>query len=936
MRLKIFALIALFFLAACAGKTNHPIMPDDDFVLPFSNKTITGSLENGLKYYIRYNDFPSDKIEFRLNVRSGSLNETERELGIAHFVEHMAFNGTKNFKSNDLIKFMEAAGLVFGMDSNAYTSYKNTIYRLTVPSDNETLLKDAFGILRDWADGVTFDPAEIEKEKGVIIEEWRSRNDAGRRVSQKSIEYIYYGSLYPIREPIGLVDIISGADRGLLKGYYDKWYTASNSALIVVGNIEPLKAEEMVKRYFSTMEKKSYPPKADDFVPLKDGVRFGVISDPELVYTTFSINFFEEEGQISTYKHLKKYILESGALNMLNNRVEAAILEKRRELLSFHAAKSYMDGNLSMLRFIVTTRPETIENDLKIALTEIERTKRFGFTEVELKEIIANQKTFWERAASPDYKYQSSKYAWALSDYDTYGGHFTEYSQDKDLIDRIYSETTLADYNSALNTLLKSGSTLLLVTAPERDLGKIALDADKFIKIKAETAAMELEPIVTESFVDKLIESIPQGGEVQTRTAYGNVDGELITYNNGVRLFIKKSAADKGHFSLAAKKAGGLSILNDNDSLYINIVPVAIGASGFDNITRRQLQMLTAGKQAAVNPVASEYMFEFIGGGDSADIETFFQLLYKYFTAAKVDENVFSSIIIAAENSLVNIEKDKLTGFFREAAKAMFNSRYRRNYLLSSDLPSITAELLQKLYRANFADAGNFVFVLSGDLNVDEVAELGRIYLGGLPPSEKKSAAKNRGVALNKQFGIIEGQGDVEKKSTVQIRFDKDIKPLKDGEYIISLARRILQQRIRENIREDKSGAYSVNTSISYNGDPVPLFSGWISFTCDPDRKDELISEIGAILKDFAENGITEEEFATVKAQQSAVYESSKDINTFWANTISYALITDDKLLSVDEYKELIASIPLESVEKAISEFMSDMRLFIAVYNPKG
>jgi zinc protease len=863
------------------------------------------------------------------------LNETERELGIAHFVEHMAFNGTKNYKSNDLIKFMEAAGLVFGMDSNAYTSYKNTSYLLTVPSDNETLLKDAFGILRDWADGISFDPVEIEKEKGVVIEEWRSRNDAGSRVRRKSSEYIYADSLYPLREPIGLVDIISGADRALVKGYYDKWYAASNAALIVVGNIEPSKAEEMVKSYFASMEKKSYPPKADDSVPLKDGVRFGVISDPELTYTAFSINFFEEEGQISTYKHLKKYLLESGALNMLNKRVGGAILEKRTDLLSFRAGKSNMDSNLSMLRFMVTTKTETIENDLKTAFTEIERARRFGFTEEELKEFIANQKTFLERAASPDYKYQSNKYADALSDYDTDGGYFTEFSQDKELVDRVFSETSLDDYNAAFNALLKSGSILFLVTAPERELGKIALDADKFIKIKDETAAMELEPVVTEAVADKLIENIPQSGEVQSRIAYSNVDGELITYSNGVRLFIKKNTADKGHFALAARKAGGLSSLNDNDSLYMDIVPRAIGASGFDNITRRQLQLLTAGKQVSVSPAVSEYMFEFMGGGDSADIETFFQLLYKYFTAAKVDENAFSSIIKSAENSLANTEKDKLTLFFREAARTMYNKKYRRSYLLSSDLPSITPERLQKLYKLNFADAGNFVFVLSGDLDVDSAAELGRVYLGSLPAPEKKSAAKNRGVALNKPFGIKEGRGDVENKSTVQIRFDKDIKPLKDGEYIISLARRILQQRIRENIREDKSGAYSVSAAIGYNEYPTPVFFGRIFFTCDPDRKDELISEIRAILKNFAENGVTQAELATAKAQQSALYESAKDMNAFWANTLSYALVTDDKLLSVEEYKELVASIPLESVEKAVSAFMKDMRLFIAVYNPE-
>ncbi|MDR2400145.1 MAG: insulinase family protein, partial [Deferribacteraceae bacterium] len=744
MRFKFFALfVIILFIAACAGKgmLAPSVELSEDFVLPFSDKTVTGSLENGFKYYIRYNDFPADKIELQLNVRSGSLNETEEERGIAHFVEHMAFNGTKNYKSNDLIKFMEAAGLVFGKDSNAFTAYKNTRYLLTIPSDNATLLEDAFGIMRDWVDGVSFDPKEIEKEKGVIIEEWRSRNDAANRVRRKSAEYIYAGSLYPLREPIGLTEVVSGADRDLVKGYYDKWYAASNSALVIVGNVDTVKAEDMVKRYFGELKKKDTPKRADDTVPLSNGTVLGIISDPEITSASFSITFFEEEGRISRYKELKKSFLESGALNMLNKRVGAAILEKRTDLLSFRSGKANMDNNLSMLRFIVMTKPENLENDIRTALIEAEKAKRFGFSETELKEFITNQKTFLERAASPDYKYQSSKYAESLADYDTSGGYFTEFTQDKALLDRIFSETELADYNRAFSNLLKSKSVLVLVTVPERDKSRIILKAEDFVNILGEIAAMALEPDVQEISVDKLIDNIPQGGDILSRKRYENVDGELITYANGVRLFVKKNAADKGHFTFEARKPGGLSALKDDEVVDMDILPQVIASSGFDNITGRQLQMFMAGKRVNAAPSVSEYSFEFGGGGDSVDIETLFQLLYKNFTAPNVDKNAFASIIKRLETSLINTEKDKKTLFFRDAVKAMNNSKYRRNYLLSGDLAAITPELLLKLYKANFGDAGNFVFVLAGDLDIESAAEYGRIYLGGLAAPEKKSAA---------------------------------------------------------------------------------------------------------------------------------------------------------------------------------------------------
>jgi zinc protease len=940
IKVKFYTLTLLLFIVACAAKTVPDVdfaetLAPGDFFLPFSDRVTVGSLENGFKYYIRYNDFPSDKVEIQLNVRTGSLNETDRERGIAHFVEHMAFNGTKNYESNDLIKFMEAAGLVFGKDSNAFTSYKTTRYLLTVPSDNATLIDDAFKIMRDFADGVSFDPREIEKEKGVVTEEGRSRNDAAYRMRRQSTEYIFADSLYPLREPLGLMDVVASADRALVKGYYDKWYTASNEALIVVGNIEPAAAEEMVKKYFSSMKKQETPEKASDYVPIKNELRFGLISDPEARATLFSVMLFDKRGRIDTYGRLKRYFLESGTMSMLNKRVRGAIAEKRTELSSFSGGISYHDNNMATFRFTVTTTPEGLESDLAAALAEIERAKRFGFTETEIREFAANQKTFYERAAAPDYKHQSSGYAGDLADYDSAGGTFTEFSQDKELIDKILDESDISDFNSAFNALFDSDSILVLVTVPEREREKITLNAERFKAAAAQVAAADLAPEVAENPVDKLMDKIPEGGAVKSEKVYENVGGTLITYDNGVRLFIKTNPIDNGHFAFAARKPGGNSVLKDDEARYTDLATQAAEASGFDNITMRQLQILTAGTRANVRSAVSEYMFEFIGGGDSDDMETFFQLLHKKLSAATVDENTLSAIIKPLETRLLNTEKDKRTAFFRQTTELMYNNKYRRGYLLSSDLPAITPEKLFNLYKTNFEDAGNFAFVISGDLDVQKTVELGRIYLGSLPAPEKKSFAVNRGVALAKPSGVSQGYGDVENKSTVQIRFDKDVKPLKNGEYIIPLVHRVLDRRVREDIREDKGGAYSVSVSLSYGVYPEVRFSGSLMLTCDPKRKDELISEIHVILENFTEKGITEDELSVAKAQHNAQYDSVKDVNAFWTNLISYNLVLDEEILSVDELKEIIASVTLQDAENAVAALMRDMRIYTSVFNPE-
>lgn len=933
VRRLITALAAVF---ACGFLLNSAAWAGVEEKLPFSDKIIYGKLENGLQYYIRQNDLPMDKAELRLNVRTGSLNETEAERGVAHFVEHMAFNGTRNFKGNDLIKFMEELGLTFGQHSNAYTSSENTYYQLSVPAERDELIADSFKIMRDWADGITFDEKEIEREKGVITEEWRMRNDMRSRIRNMSREYLLEGSLYPQRDPIGLMEIIASADKALLKGYYDKWYTPENMSVIVVGNIDPEKAEKLIKQNFASLKAKKTPEKADTSVPFQEGLRVRTITDPEAASVSLSYNIFSREGRVETYEHLRRNVLESGAMSMLNKRVAAKILEKRSELLSFRAGKSGMTDSLALTRFSIMTRPETIDSDIKEMLTEIERVKRYGFNADELREFVTSQKTYLERAASPDYKYPSDKYADMIAQYDTFGGHLTEFTQDKALLDRIFGETDIKDYNEAFSRLLLSDSRMVILTMPERDADKISVTEEKFLKILSEAEKSEIKAEASGGILDKIISKEPEGGIIKSRKSFANVDGELITYGNGVRLFIKNNPVDKNRFMLTAKKPGGFSVMGDEEILYADFMQKALIASGFQGISRRELQTFLAGKRVNAAPSVTGSTFDFGGGGDSEDMETMFQLIYKYLTAPDIDRNAFDALIKSTANSLENAEKDKKTVFFRDAAEKMLNDNYRRGYLLEADLPGITPEKLMKIYKAYFSDINNFIFVISGDVDREKTAELGRRYLGGLPAVNVRAEAVDRGIRLKDKYGTAEGFGDVENRSTVMIRFDKDVEYTANGRYSTSLLRRVLNQRMRENIREDMGGVYSVSAFISYSDYPETVFSGRVSFTCDPARRDGIIEEVLRIINDIAENGITSKELETAKNQQNVQYDASGEDNRFWAGTIVFDFIRDEPVLSVGELKEIVNGISLESVNAFAAEYMKDMRIFAASYNPEA
>jgi zinc protease len=929
------SLLIIFLVAvlcSCGAKNNTAT--DTVEQLPFSDKIISGTLDNGVRYYIKKNDFPSDKVELRLNIRSGSLNETEKERGVAHFVEHMAFNGTKNFQGNDLIKFMDSVGLTFGQHSNAYTSSDNTNYKLSVPADNAQLIEDSFMILRDWADGISFDPEEIEKEKGVITEEWRGRNDVRNRMRLLSREYLLEGSLYVHRDPIGLMEVIAGANKDLLKGYYDKWYTAGNMSVMVVGNIEPEKAKELVEKYFASLENKKSPEPADGSVPLIEGLRIKKATDPEATSFSVTYSLFRKEGKVETYPHLRQNLLELGAMNMLNKRVASKILEKQVELLGFRGGKSETNG-LGITRFTITSRPESFDSDIREMLTEIERVKRYGFTQDELQEFVISQKTFLDRAASPNYKHPSEKYVDMIVSYDNYGGHLTEFTQDKLLLDRIFAETTLNDYHVAFNQLLDSNSKLLMLSMPERDADKVSIDEEKFNAILDSVASTELERPDESGFLDKLIDKEPKGGVIVSKVALPKVDGTLITYGNGTRLFVKNNTKEKNRFSLTAKKQGGLSVLSDEEVLYTSLMQDVISASGFAGISRRELQTFMADKRVNVAPSVTATTFDFGGGGDSEDLETFFQLIYKLVTAPDVDPNALAAILKSTETAIRNNEKDKQAVFFRDLSQTMLNDNYRRTHLIESDLEKVTSEKLLSLYKKNFTDINNFIFVISGDVDADKAAELGRIYLGGLPSSGKESKALNREVKLRNKFGRASGYGDVENRSTVLVRFDNDIEKIEQGEYYSIVLRRILNQKLRESVREDMGGVYSVSTALGYTDFPATNFSGRVSFTCDPARQDEIIDEVLRVIKYVTENGVTEKELAIAKNQHSVQLDSAAEQNRYWIGDISNMLIKGEDVLSIEEKKEILNSLTLENVNKYSKEFLKDMRVFVAVYNPE-
>ncbi len=905
----------------------------DSDPLPFSDQIIVGKLKNGLTYYIKQNDFPVNKIEMRLNVRSGSLDESDKERGVAHFVEHMAFNGTKNFKGNDVIKFLEKVGLSFGTHSNASTSTDFTNYQLSIPSDNKKLIEDSFKIFRDWADAISFDEKEIEKEKGVVVEEFNSRNDSRYRLGVKSREILFKDSLYAVRDPIGDMDVILNADKALLKGYYDKWYRASNMSIIVVGDINVEQIEKMIKDTFSSLSADELSQKADKNTPVQKGLSVHTISDPEAKSSSISITYLKDEGRVKTFADLKKRLLEQASVSMLNKRVSLKILEDKSDLISFSSATNNYSDNLYVTRFNVVTTPTNINTDIEALLIEIENIKRNGFNQQELDEFILKQQSALTRFTQPDYKDSSERIASMISSYDIKKDYLTEYHQDKILFDKILNESKLSDYNKAFNKLTDNENKVVLVSVPERDLDKVVVDSKTFKSIEKKVSKMKIDKYKGIEAITTLIDKKIVSGKIKSQKRYKNIDSDLIVFENGAQLLIKKTDADKNKFMIIGNKLGGKAVLSDKEIILSSLMLNTIRSSGFKDISLSQLRGYLTDKSVSIAPSIKPNTFSFEGAGDSNDIETAFQLLYNYMTIPIIDDNVFNHLIDQTEISLNNDKEDKYQQFIREAVTKMYNDNYRREYLLETDLVGLKKNDLLEIYNKNFRDISNYKFVVVGDVNKEDVIKYAEKYIASFPSSNKKASTKFRNVDLVAKKGKSVGYGDVEDKATVMMMFDKDIDYIKNGEYISTLVRRIISKKLREKIREDKSGVYSSNVMIRYSDFPEDMLFARISFTTSSSKKDDIIKETTLVFNDIIKNGVTEKDLEIAKAQQVLQLDQASQNNKFWATSIASNLIEEDTVVSADEMIDIIETITIDDINKFITKSMSDMRSYITIYN---
>ncbi|NWF89414.1 MAG: insulinase family protein [Ignavibacteriaceae bacterium] len=898
--------------------------------LPVDSNVTIGKLENGLTYYLRYNKKPENRLFLRLVLNAGSILEEENQKGLAHFVEHMAFNGTKHFAKNEIINYMESIGMRFGADVNASTSFDETVYMIEVPTDSlETVVK-GLSILKDWASALSFDSLEIEKERGVITEEWRLGRGANARVFDKQAPILFKNSRYAERLPIGDIGIISSFEHETLKKFYRDWYRPDLMAVVAVGDIDKNWLEKTITALFSEIPKVSEQKERIIYpIPDIDEVLFSINSDPELPQSSISLYYKFPIQKIQTIKDYKEELVQSLYNGMLNSRLSELTQNPEPPFLYAYSSKGNFIRSKSFSVLGAVPKEDSLLLALKSLLTESERVRQSGFTEAELNrqkaEMLRGLEVRFNEKENTKSNVYVNQYSLHYLNSNPIPGIDFQYEITKTLL----PEISLQDVNKVANTLFSDNNYVVLVSVPEK-LGLILPSEEELRKTIIEVKKNRLSEYKETLSSIALIETPLKKANINSENKVEDLGITELELENGVRVILKPTDFKKDEIVFRAFSDGGTSLVNDEDYIPAATATSIVTQSGVGNMNLIELQKFLKGKVVNVSPYIGELAEGLNGSVSVKDIETMFQLIYLNFVSPRCDSSAFLSYRTRLENYLKNRDKDPELAF-RDSVNSIISQYHpRRKPWTAETLDKLNPQKSFAIFKDRFADASDFTFIFVGAFSVDSIKPLIQTYLGNLPATNRKEHWKNIGVLAPKGIIRKEVLKGIENKCIVNLIFTGDFNWDPWEIHKFSAMIDVMNIKLREVIREEMSGTYGVSVNHSLQKLPLEKYMTAISFGCNPDRADELIKTVFDQIDSMKSIRLDEIYLTKVKETQRREWEENLKENNFWVNRLWTYYLYDYDLEDFFEYGKRIEKLNPEIIKNAVKEYFN-MENFIQV-----
>ena len=924
--LLLLMLAMLFALPSAAQKKGEQLPVDPSITI--------GKLKNGITYYIRHNEKPDNLVNFYIAQKVGSIQEEESQRGLAHFLEHMCFNGTEHFPGKSLINYLEGIGVKFGADLNAYTSIDETVYNINnVPVGTPGAIDSCLWILRDWADGLTLAAEEIDKERGVIHEEWRGRNTAMMRMQERMLADIFPGSRYGKRLPIGIMEVVDNFPYQALRDYYEKWYRPDLQGIVVVGDIDVKEVEKKIKKIFGKI-KKAKNPAERVYYPVDDNKEMIFSQQIDKEQQNYMLQLmYKHDVPSRDQRNTKEYIVEntkrSFAIGMLNSRFGEIMSKENPPYMRAGVGYSSFGVTQTKKAFtvMVQCKPEQIMEAIPMVFTEVERARRFGFTKPEFKRVkesmIAGMDSWYaERDKRTSDYYIQNCVRHFLDEVDMMAPE-DEYKLSIEIINSL----TLEEINKVIPSLHREDNRVAVSFAPERE-GMTYPGKNDIEQLLSMVGNARIAPYEDNAVDAPLLENIPEGGKV-VKSEEGKWGSTIWTLSNGIKVILKPTDFQADKLSVAGYKVGGTNRYPDSEKVNIGMLSALSSIGGYGAFDATQLSKKLSGSTASANVSSGPYYDVISAGCSPKDAEEMFQLMYLKYTSPRKDEKAYESYTTRIRNNLKDRNLNPNTALSDTMVVAMYGNHPRVQPFVAADVDKVNYDRVLELYKDRTSDATGYMFFIVGNIDLDAIKPLVERYIGALPCNgrvekiEKTTVETRKGIYRNNFKNKMENP-----TGTENIIYTGKIEPSLKNRLVMSFLNQVLNIVYTEEVREKEGGTYGVGVRGSISKLPEGEFTLMVNFKMAPERREELAAIVTREFEKLAAEGPVAEQVEKVRSYMLKSFEDIQNKNAAWMNWLYNNYFENED--SYTGHEELVKSITAEDI-RLLAKYILDQGNFIEV-----
>ncbi|WP_235841734.1 M16 family metallopeptidase [Confluentibacter sediminis] len=927
--------VALIFLSSFKGfsqiiNSNNP--------LPIDKTIKKGVLPNGMTYYIKSTDVVKGAASYYIIQNVGSILENEDQRGLAHFLEHMAFNGTESFPGKGVLNTLQKHGAVFGKDVNAYTSFDETVYNLNNIPTKDGLVDTCLTILKDWSNYLLLTDEEIDSERGVIKEEWRTGQNGGMRLFEKAMPVLFNHSKYADRMPIGLMSVVEGFDYKALRDFYHDWYRTDLQAVAVIGDVNVDDIEQKIIEKFSKIPAVENPKERIIVdIPGNKGMSYVFGTDPEVSTASISLGIRHKKSlETETITDLKRSLLEMMATSMLSARLSE---QSRKPDASFLGSQvDYGEFTRTSNAFNISVYPKSNKQAeaFKEVLTEVERAVKYGFTRSEIDRSIAELKSSYENQIAKKQDVSHGQIEQSIQADFLSNATMTDIEKEYEISKEIFNTLTEEDFHNTIKRLYSKDNRYLNVTGVEgqdnltEDQAKeIMAQVENDVSITPYTEALDGKTLVSDLNI--------KAGTIKKTTIDKITGATTYILSNGIKVHYKFVDKEKDKVLLSAISYGGMSLLSDADLPSASLVGNLMQMSGLGDFNATDLQKILAGKTADVSIGIGGINESLSGGSNTKGVETMLQMVHVYFVKPRFDKEAFQVLENNIDNYIVRRSKDIGEKMRDSLTVALYGKNNPKKRLFNQDYAdAISFEKMKTIYKERFADASDFEFFITGDVKDNQLRPLLERYIASIPTKHKKETFKDNGaewVANNIDKDIYLTMEDP--KASVNISYKKEIPYSIKNRIYTDVLGDVLQLRVTETVREAEGGAYSPSAGAYFTREPKSQIYVTFSFDCNPDLVDNLVKIVNGELQKIADGTINDDDLNKTRTNFIKEHEQAKDKNGYDMQWLTSYFRFNENIDDPKNFEDIVNKMSKRDIQQIAKKVLDGGKSYEVVFKPK-